>query len=105
MQFALVPCVLLDCCHSRTFPLESRARQPGHGKQLPGGFIEFPGIPHDIHVSHAVTLPRVDRPPVSQDRSSHTIFLTRTLEPTRRPVRTKRPSCSWKVFLSELARS
>jgi hypothetical protein len=43
-----------------------------HRQQLPAGFIELAGVPHDIHVSHVVAVPGIDNSAVGDSPFRHT---------------------------------
>src|SRR5512134_1647515 len=60
VQFLLVRDVLLDGGHSAPLRLQKGWGQGERGKKLPCGFVELPDVPHDVHVSHVIAMPRVD---------------------------------------------
>src|SRR5512135_78234 len=60
-ELLLVLQVLLHCNHGRALRAQRGAVEPDVREQVPGGLVELAHVPHDVHVSHVVAVPRVDR--------------------------------------------
>src|SRR6516225_4957798 len=52
--------VLLDRGHTAVLLGEVGGRQPKCGKEVPGRLLKFADIPHNVHVTDVVALPRID---------------------------------------------
>src|SRR5579883_517944 len=66
-ELALVADVLLHRCHAAAAGVEIRRGQPDLRKQMPHRFIEFPDIPHDIHMADMIAVPWVYGTAISKD--------------------------------------
>src|SRR2546427_9624722 len=60
-QLPFVRSVLLDSRHPSIVLAQERGGEAQRREQMPGGLVKLADVPHHIHVSHVVALPRVDR--------------------------------------------
>src|SRR6185312_4516627 len=76
-QLALVGDVLLHRRHAAAGLAQIGRRQPEPREEIPVGLVEFPDIPHDVHVADVIALPRIDRAAIG--RLCHRPLLLRFL--------------------------
>ncbi|SRR5579883_1155489 len=60
VQLAQIADLLLDGGHPPLLLAQEGWRHAQNSKELPGGFVKFADIPHDIHMPHVIALPGVD---------------------------------------------
>src|SRR2546422_5774385 len=60
-ELPFVRSILLDPRHPAIMLAQERGREAQRGEEMPGGLVELADVPHHVHVSHVVTLPRIDR--------------------------------------------
>ena len=60
MELTLVLDVLFYGGHPSSISCEPGSLEIHHRQQLPAGFIELAGVPHDVHVPHMFAVPRID---------------------------------------------
>jgi len=85
-QFAPVFDVLIDRRHAALMLAQVGGSQADLLKQIPCGLVEFPYVPHDVHVADMVAVPWVDGTAVG-DRAGRILraMLTCCADTARRP--------------------
>src|SRR6516225_1421726 len=73
--------VLLDRGHTAVLLGEVGGRQPKCGKEVPVRLVKFADVPHDVHVTDVVALPRIHGAFVD-DRAHEAVAGTLTRPPT-----------------------
>src|SRR2546427_2667766 len=59
-QLPFVRGILLDPRHSAIMVAQERGREAQRREHMPGGLVKLADVPHHVHVSHVVALPRID---------------------------------------------
>jgi len=59
MQFTLVLNPLINRGHANALILESLWGETECRQDLPPGLVEFPDVPHHVHMPHLIALPRI----------------------------------------------
>src|SRR5256712_7652897 len=59
-QLPFVRGILLDPRHSAIVLAQERGCKAQRREQMPGGLVELADVPHHVHLSHVVALPRID---------------------------------------------
>src|SRR5688572_28509300 len=52
---------LIDRRHTALHLAQVLRRHAHHRAQVPGGLVELPHVPHDVHVAHVVAVPLVNQ--------------------------------------------
>src|SRR5579863_5046532 len=87
-ELVLIRDILLDTSYPERLVAEIRRGQPDVREEIPGRFIEFSNVPHDVHVTHVVAVPGEDRAAVCDDiRHGIPSVIRSHAGRTRRPTR------------------
>jgi hypothetical protein len=71
VQLLNVRYVLIDRGHASACRAQVRWREAQGVKELPSRFVKLSYVPHDVHVSHVITVPRVHSTAIGKQSFGH----------------------------------
>src|SRR6202521_4341819 len=71
VQLLNVRYVLIDRGHAPACRAQARWREAQGVKELPSRFVKLSYVPHDVHVSHVITVPRVHSTAIGKQSFGH----------------------------------